>query len=1158
MPRALLPLPDSTGTVFGEMILPGGCRMASRRYSTEFKREAVRRTGQPGASTASVAQDLRIHANLLHRWMRELAPSKDGRAHDGNASSSLLVRENLRLSNELEVRNRQLIQAFEQQTATREILRVISSSPVDLASVFEAVAKSVSRLCDVPDVVILRAEGGVMRFATSVGPFGQTIGRDLAIPITRGTVAERGALERRTIQVPDLAAESDDEYPEGKALQRRYNYRTIVAAPLLLGDTAVGAITMLRTEVRPFSDKQIALLRAFADQAVIAIQNARLFNETKEALEQQTATSEILGVIAGSPTELQPVLDTVARNAARLCEAGNASLYRVEGDRMRRVAGHGPVPASLRVGETRALSRGSMSGRAILDRHTLHVPDLLETDLARELPDITGAVEDQGVRTCLATPLNREGAPIGALTIYRTEVRPFTAKQIELVKTFADQAAIAVENARLFQELQARNRELTEALEQQTATAEILRVINSSRTDAEPVFETIIRNAVRLGGADIGSFIRVEDGKFEIRAHYNFDLRMLECFRAAFPHRVSRGTPYGHAIVDRITVNVPDLTVADYSAASKERAAALGLRAVLAVPLMLGDTAVGAITISRRERGAFSDAHVALLKTFADQAAIAIENARLFQELQARNRELTESLEQQTATAEILRVISSSPTDIQPVLDAIVRSGIHLFQATGVGLRLVKEDRLERAAFAVGPDSEVIEDSMMFPLPLDDRNFPGRAVLRREVIHAPDVFAEDWPSEESRKVAERMGIRAVAAAPLLRGNRALGAITVAGAKPRPFSEKEIALLRIFADQAVIAIENTRLFQELQARNRELTEALEQQTAIAEILRVISNSPADVQPVLDAVASTAARLCDADNALIRRIDGDALRRVATYGPILNLVLGEDIPIDRGSLTGRSVLDGQTIHIRDVAAADESEFPVARGLARRCGYRTVLVTPLLRKGVPLGAIGVFRMEVRPFSEQQAKVLETFADQAAIAIESARLFTELQSRTRELARSVEELQALGEVGRAVSSTLDLENVLRTIVVRALELAGASGGSIFEYDEATEQFRLRTIYGAEDELADLTRAAPLRLGEGITGRAGATRAPVQVPDILDERAYEVVRFRNLMGRLGYRSMISVPFLREDRLLGALTVWRRQVGEFSPDVVDRKSTRLT
>ena len=354
---------------------------------------------------------------------------------------------------------------------------------------------------------------------------------------------------------------------------------------------------------------------------------------------------------------------------------------------------------------------------------------------------------------------------------------------------------------------------------------------------------------------------------------------------------------------------------------------------------------------------------------------------------------------------------------------------------------------------------------------------------------------------------------------------------------------------------MIAIENVRLFKELELRNRDLTEALEQQTATSEILRVIASSPTDVQPVLDVVAENAARLCDATDAVIFRITADALQQVAVYGSIPVVALPA---LSRGFPAGRAVLDRQTIHVEDIATEINAEYPDARVLQELTATRTVLATPLLREGSPIGVILIRRTEVRPFTDKQIKLLETFADQAVIAIENVRLFQELEARTSELARSVGELRALGDVGQAVSSTLDLQTVLSTIVGHAVQLSGTSGGVIYEYDEAAQEFHLRASHRMEQEVVEALRASPIRLGEGATGRAVMTRAPVQVSDILDEREYTATRVRPMLTRLGYRSLLSVPLLREQQIMGGLTVWRKEAGNFSAEVVNLLQTFAT
>ena len=394
-----------------------------------------------------------------------------------------------------EALRRERDEAVEQLATASDILRMLARSPTDLQPVLDAIAESAAKLCDAADAVVWRVDGDVFRLASHFGPIPTRVGPEQGHAITRDMPASRAIVDRETIHVHDLAA-AEADFPEAKTAGIAVGVRTTLVAPLLREDKAIGSLHIRRREVRPFSDRQIKLLETFADQAVIAIENARLFQGLTESLEQQTATSEILRVIAGSPTDIQPVLDVVAENAARLCDAKDAQILRVEGDLLRVVASFGQLKAFAE-DEVRPITRGYVTGRAVTDRQTIHLYDLL-AEVETEFPEAKVLQQRGGHRTTLATPLLREGIAIGAILILRGEVRPFTDKQIALLKTFADQAVIAIENVRLFQELQARNRDLTEALEQQTATSEILRVIASSPTDLQPVLNTIAENATRL------------------------------------------------------------------------------------------------------------------------------------------------------------------------------------------------------------------------------------------------------------------------------------------------------------------------------------------------------------------------------------------------------------------------------------------------------------------------------------------------------------------------------------------------------------------------------------------------------------------------------------------------------------------------------------
>jgi len=396
-------------------------------------------------------------------------------------------------------------------------------------------------------------------------------------------------------------------------------------------------------------------------------------------------------------------------------------------------------------------------------------------------------------------------------------------------------------------------------------------------------------------------------------------------------------------------------------------------------------------------------------------------------------------------------------------------------------------------------------------------------------------------------------VRTALATPLLREGASVGVLMVYRTEVLPFTDKQIMLLQTFAAQAVIAIENVRLFKELEARNADLTEALDQQTATADILRVISSSPTDLQPVMEALVQSAAVLCEAQNAQIFRVEDRAMRLVARYGPVRSsLEAGQARPITRGSVSGRTITDCTMLHIPDLLAEVDGQYPDIAEAIRREGIRTTVGVPLMREGVPIGSITAFRTEPRPFTDKQIALLQTFADQAVIAIENVRLFQELQARTADLTRSVGELQALGEVGRTLSATLDLPTVLTTIVTRAVELAGTSAGIMYEFDERESAFHLRAAHNVDQRLVDLQHAEPVRLGEGAVGQAVQTRSPVQVEDLRHAEQYTTrQQVLQTLIELGYRSVLAVPLLVEDRILGALVVLRREVGGFAPATVD-------
>ncbi|HKA40811.1 MAG TPA: GAF domain-containing protein [Burkholderiales bacterium] len=888
-------------------------------------------------------------------------------------------------------------EALERENATGEILSLISRGPNDTQPVFEAIVKSCASLFGSANSTLLLIKDGQAELAATTlrGP-----GREFVVPIDDDSFpAARAVLKREIVHLPD-AFKANWARRRFREFARQHGIRAFIVAPLLREDKAIGIINVTRPTPGPFSEQELALLQAFADEAVIAIENARLFNETKEALEQQTATADVLKLISRTTFELQPVLDTLVRSAAELCEAQHALYYRIDPDGLRPEAWHNVRDEyiAFRRADPIPLASNFNMARAALMRQPVHIHDLLaEPGYGSEQ-----AVRLGEMRTVLGVPVLREGEPIGVIGIFRLEVRPFAQKQIELVKTFADQAVIAIENVRLFKELQARNAEVSEALEQQTATTEILKVISQSPTDTQPVFDAIAERTARLCEANDVMIRRIDGDVMHVVAHVG-PVPVPENIRAA---KITRGTIGGRAILERRMVQVEDVSkpeVAEEYPDALFRRYGGNYRTFLAAPLLRGDTAIGLIVIRRQEMRPFSEKQIAILQTFADQAVIAIENVRLFKELQARNAEVTEALEQQTTTAEILKVISQSPTDTQPVFDAIVKSGVHLFGGMNMTLRLVKGDESVTVAstLPVAADAYVVSIN-------EEGSTASRAIRRREVVQVPDIPASDWLSEHAKRRAQARGYRAALTAPLLREDVAIGVVNLIRAAPGEFTDKQIALLKTFAAQAVIAIENVRLFKELQARNAEITEALEQQTATAEILKVISNSPTDTQPVFEAIIDNALRLCDAPVGGLGLYDGERILRVAQRGDRAELTkwLAENqdlsaFPASSSGVRGRLSAELRPIHILDrrEIRAYRNGHPLAVAQVQLNGLLTSLAIPMLKEGRLIGLISVNRREVRAFTEKQIALLQTFADQAVIAIENVRLFKEIQNKNREL---------------------------------------------------------------------------------------------------------------------------------------------------------------
>ena len=901
------------------------------------------------------------------------------------AAQAVIAIENTRLLNELRQRTDDLTESLEQQTATADVLGVISSSPGELEPVFNSILLNAIRICGAKFGALFLTEGDAFRHVAQFGAPAELVEARRREPIIRplpGSVVSRVAATNQPIQIEDIRKEpAYTTDPKRVPILEFGGARTMLSVPMLQDNDLVGQIAIYRQEVRPFTEKQIELVKNFAAQAVIAIENARLLNELRESLEQQTATSEVLQVISSSPGALNPVFEAILDNAVRICRTHFGVLLLFEGGRMRVVAMKNAPRAfaEMRRRDPYIPLEKSILGSVVRTHKLAHVSDITAEEPYASSP----LAKVGGARTALGVPMLKEDELVGAIVFFRQEVMAFSEKEIKLLQNLAAQAVIAIENARLLNELRQRTDDLGEALEQQTATSEVLKVISSSPGELEPVFHTVLENAVKLCEAKFGTLFLFDGICFRVGAAFNVPAPLADYQAKTGAFVPPPGLPLARLVETKKVAHMLD-DPEGLSPATKLG----GARTHIAVPMLKEGKIAGAIYIYRQEVKPFAEKQIELVQNFAAQAVIAIENARLLNELRQRTDDLSEALEQQTATSQVLGVISSSPGELEPVFQAMLENAVRICDAKfGVMFRFDNEAFKAAALFGVPPAlADFIQQRGSFQ-PHVGTNLE-RMWRTKDVVRIIDDSTEPVVSP----AAEFGGARSLISVPMIKENVLIGAIIIYRQEVRPFTDKQIALVQNFAAQAVIAIENARLLNELR-------ESLEQQTATSEVLRVISSSQGELEPVFQAMLANATRICGAEFGMLWLVEGDGFRPVALHGlpPALAEMRQHDkvFYVDPETPLRRLAQTKQLEHIADATR----EPAYIKGLqpfkefVDVFGARTFVMVPMLKDAAPLGAMAIYRKEVRPFTDKQIALVQNFAAQAVIAIENARLLNELR---------------------------------------------------------------------------------------------------------------------------------------------------------------------
>ena len=1046
-------------------------------------------------------------------------------------------------------------EALARQTATSEVLQVLSESPTDVQPVFEVIAERAAALTGASFALLVRLEGDWLHLASLHGSDPDTLAAARSawpqLLADSTTVSARAIREGRVVNIADAMDMPGTDYdPEMRQVVARAGWPGILAVPLMRGQQVIGALSVGLDRVGLLADKEVALLETFARQAVVAIENVRLFNETREALAQQTAAAEVLNVISNSVADAEPAFKAIAGACQVLFGSDQVVLSLVDDTGMvRHERGDWPEHVSRAEAESQwaVLNRQfprplaqSYQAYPLRKRRVIHYPDM---EHGPGLPEAMHQIaREVGNYSMLIAPMQTESRDLGTIHIVRQPPRPFSDKEAALLKSFADQAVIAIQNARLFNETK-------EALEQQTATAEVLQVIGGSVADTGPVFDTILACCDRLFRASSFTLHLVnEAGLLEVAR-----MRFTEAARAALGDArlaaVEQGirASYPALLTDTTaeaafraggTLAFPDVLAGPDVPASTRASARRsgGNYALLVAPLMWEGRGIGTLSMQRHEPGPFSPRESALLKTFADQAVIAIQNARLFNETR-------ESLERQTSTAAILGAIAQARGDVQPVLEAIVHSARELAGGLTATLWQVEDGwGTLLARTRTSSDDVLLAHERMA---VADNYLASPATTLQPLV-LPDIETEPLVSDAWREIARSRGYRSIVVVPMLSDGVCVGLVSVTRQAPGPFPERLVAQLQTFADQAVIAIRNARLFNETQ-------EALARQTATSDVLRVISESPTNVQPVFDVIAERAAALTAARYCLVTRFDGEWLQLASLHGVNAEgtAALREAWPqrIEGStSIAARAIRERAPVNVPDLLAESDADYaPQMKRVVERAGFRSGLSVPMLHGAQIVGAITVNRAETGLYADKEVALLQTFARQAVVAIQNARLFRETQE-------ALERQTATAEILKVIAgSPDDVQPVFDAIAAASNRLIGGFSTAVFRFVDDTVHLVAFTPTNPEGDAA-LQRMFPAPLAATAFAPAIRQGGVVHIADTEGSgnvwpQTRDVARLR------GYRSMLYCPLVRDEGAIGMISVTRREPGPFAGHQIELLKT---